>query len=258
MDDAGALRARAHAALAAAWSDAVIELPGGGTYTPSQAWGLRFGPELQRQAVRRWAERVLTDWAEFEVNGLPDRAMRRPVLLEVPFSLALGGYRLRGRIDRIDEIQTAAGVIYDVIDYKTGKSHTGSLKEHMQRFLPEGDDAPEDYQLPLYALGLQAIEGIQALPRRVTLINVEAVEKTKRGGYSTKVCRTLELVDAGQPDFSKGWLPLPTLHGDITAGIQATLARMSASPYPAQPGYHCNWCSFRSACERGQGQGEAA
>jgi superfamily I DNA/RNA helicase len=258
MDDADALRARAHAALAAAWAGEVTGLPGGGTYTPSQAWGHRFGPELQRQAVRRWAERVLAEWADFEVHGLPDRAMRRPVLLEVPFSLELGGYRLRGRIDRIDEIQTAAGVIYDVIDYKTGTSNTGSLKEHMQRFLPEGDQAPQDFQLPLYALGLgQGIEGVQTLPRRVTLINVEAIEKTKRGGYSTKACRTLELVEHGEPDRKNGRVPVATLNGDIAAGIQSVLMRMSASPYPAQPGFHCSWCSFRSACERGKGQGDA-
>ena len=259
LNDITELRTRAHAALAAAWTGAATELPGGGGYAPSQAWGLRFGPDLQRQAVRRWAERVLADWAEFEVNGLPDRVARRPVLLEVAFTLELGGFRLRGRIDRIDEVRTAEGVIYEVIDYKTGTSSTGSLKEHMLKFLPLEGESAVDYQLPLYALALEhGIAGLQALPARLSLINVEALEKGKRGGYSTKACRTLALVDDDEPDFKNGSVPIALLNGAITLGVQTTLTRMSASPYPAQPGFHCAWCSFRAACERGRGQGEAA
>lgn len=259
MNDAAELRTRAHAAVAAAWSGEATELPGGGMYAPSQAWALRFGPDLQRQAVRRWAERVLGDWAVFEINGLPDRDARRPVLLEVPFTLDLGGFRLRGRIDRIDEVRTDDGVIYDVIDYKTGTSSTGSLKEHMLKFLPVEGEPPADYQLPLYALALgQGFEGLQGLPERLTLINVEALEKGKRGGYSAKACRTLALVDDEEPDFKNGYIPIAILNGAITQGVQITLTRMSSSPYPAQPGYHCAWCSFRSACERGRRQGDAA
>ena len=259
MNDTAELRARANAALVAAWSGEATELPGGGMYGPSQAWGLRFGPDLQRQAVRRWAERVLDDWAEFEVTGLPDRAARRPVLLEVPFTLHLGGLRLRGRIDRIDEVHTADGVIYEIVDYKTGTSGSDSSTKLIARFLPEPDQPPTDYQLPLYALALQqGVEVITQLPRRLSLLFVELLQKGKRGNYGAAACRTLSLVDEPDLDLNKGRVPIALLQDDITLGVQTTLTRMSASPYPPQPGFHCAWCSFRAACERGRGQGEAA
>jgi hypothetical protein len=53
-------------------------------------------------------------------------------------------------------------------------------------------------------------------------------------------------------DYKNGLLPVDALTGEITRSIQATLDHMAASPYPAQPGNHCHYCSFRSACERAQ------
>ena len=120
MNAVAALQARAQAVLDAAWTGQPADLPGGGRYQPDLAWGERFGPELQAQAVRRWAAAILDDWAEYEVEGWPDARQRRPVLLEANFVFELAGYRLTGRIDRVDEIHTPVGPVYEVIDYKTG------------------------------------------------------------------------------------------------------------------------------------------
>jgi superfamily I DNA/RNA helicase/RecB family exonuclease len=259
MNAVKALRERALAVLESAWSGQGADLPHGGRYQPELAWGERFGPELQAQAVRRWAERILEDWAEYEVEGWPDSPARRPVLLEANFVFELNGYRLTGRIDRVDEIQTPTGPVYEVVDYKTGRSGKDPLKAQLAKFLPEGEDLPADYQLPLYALALaNGLQGVQGMPRRLSLLNVEGLEKKKNGQYKAEACRTIELIAGGEVDYKLGLVPLGSLTDEVSGGLAATLARMSVSPYPPQPGFHCKWCSFRSACERGRGQADAA
>jgi superfamily I DNA/RNA helicase len=259
MNSSAALNERVLAALEAAWNGQAADLPGGGHYQPGLAWGQRFGPELQRRAVRRWAERVASGWAEYEVAGFPDRANRRPVLLEAGFRFEQGPYRLVGRVDRIDEIQTPAGPRYEVIDYKTGRGGE-SLTDHLAKFLPLPGEPPADYQLPIYALAMMSggVDGLKQVPRALNLVFVETLERTKRGGYSAKACRTVQLVEGGAVDARSGSLPLGVLTGEVAQGMQATLSRMAASPYPAQPGRHCAYCAFRAACERGRAGEETA
>jgi hypothetical protein len=114
---------------------------------------------------------------------------------------------------------------------------------------------PSDYQLPLYGLALiHGVEAVQGMPSRLSFVNLEGIEKLKKGGFSASSCRTVLIDESGGLDYKKGRLPAAMLTDDVARGIGATLARMSASPYPARPGHHCNWCSFRSACERRQGE----
>jgi len=157
-------------------------------------------------------------------------------------------------MDRVDEIQTQAGLVYEVIDYKTGTSNArDSLAVHLHKFLPEAGEAPVDFQLPLYALGLiNGVWGLRGMPRALSLLNVEALERKKNGEYKTGACRTVQVAPAGEVDTKTGVVPLAALTGEITQSIRDTLARMAASPYPAQPGNHCGYCSFSSACERAQ------
>jgi superfamily I DNA/RNA helicase/RecB family exonuclease len=250
LNHSATLNERAMAALEAAWRGEAADLPGGGHYAPRAAWGPRFGPELQRQAVRLWVQRVLAHWSDYEAAGLAGR--RRPVLLETEFEFALGPYRLRGRIDRIDEIETDTGLAYEVIDYKTGGGRT--LRELMTAFLPPDGEPAADFQLPIYALALQqgAVVGISAPPRRVNFIYVEKLERLQRGGFSTAASRAIELASSGHVDQKEGIVPLPALTSQVVPAIQATLEALSHSPYPARPGSHCAYCSFRVACDRGQ------
>jgi RecB family exonuclease len=182
------------------------------------------------------------------------------VLLEAAFRFDLGGQRLIGRIDRIDEVQTPGGPRYEVVDYKTGRGGGDSLTVHLAKFLPPAGAAPADYQLPIYALALMhgAVDGLAEAPRSLNLVFVETLEKNRRGGYSAKACRTLHLVEAEAVDVRTGALPLDVLTGQVAQGLQQTLTSMLASPYPARPGRHCAYCSFRNACERGQSGAEAA
>ena len=255
--DVGRLNARAQAALAAAWSGAPADLPEGGAYTPTREWAADFGADLQRQAVRRWAAGVIERWADFETSALPDSQARRPVLLEAAFTMELGGYRLVGRVDRVDEVTTPGGVVYEVLDYKTGSGGSKSLSEQIKKFLPEPGAAPTDYQLPLYALALsQGVNGIQALPRAVSYYNLESLEKGKRGKFGTAALRTITL-GGKTVDTKAGTVPIQLLNKEITDGIVETLGQMSLSPYPARPDYNsCRYCAFRAACDRGRAQRE--
>jgi PD-(D/E)XK nuclease superfamily len=254
MNSVAALRARARAVLEAAWSGTPADLPGGGRYQPDLAWGERFGPELQAQAVHDWAAAILDDWAEYEVAGWPEALQRRPVLLEANFAFELDGYRLTGRLDRVDEIQTPAGPVYEVIDYKTGDTNAGaSLAVHLRKFLPDANQPPSDFQLPLYALALMnGVAGLHGTPGALSLLNVEALERKDNGDYKAGACRSVQLAQGGMVDYKNGVVPVDVLTGAITHSIRDTLAHMAASPYPAQPGNHCGYCSFRSACERAQ------
>ncbi len=254
LNSSASLNERALAALEAAWRGEAVNLPGGGAYTPAFPWGPRFGPELQRQAVRRWVERMLALWADYETGALA--GPRRPVLLETEFEFELGPYRLRGRIDRIDEVQTENGPEYEVLDYKTGASYT--VSRVMSAFLPPEGEPPSDFQLPIYALALMRGNVLRtpAAPRCLHLLHLENMEPGKRG-FSATARRTVELTPAGEVDAKQGFVPVDTLNETVVPAIRSTLDRMARPPWPAQPGRHCENCSFRAACDRGQ-EAEAA
>lgn len=259
IGDAARLKERAQKALDAAWTGQATDLPGGGRYPPTTEWSVGFGPDLQRQAVRLWAEDALAAWAEFESDGLPDAEVRRPILLEVPFRIEIEGIPIAGRIDRIDQIKTAAGTFYDVIDYKTGSSGKYALNAQMQKFLPEGDKRPSDYQLPLYALALMAgVRRVQGAPRALHYMNIGSIAQKDNGSYTAESCRTIQ-VTKGKLDYRRGELPISALEKQMPQAIASTLNSMSSTPYPATPTYGaCNYCAFASVCDQGKATGGEA
>jgi hypothetical protein len=259
VGDAAKLNERAQKALEAAWTGQPADLPGGGHYTPSAEWSIGFGPDLQRQAVRLWVQGALAAWAEFESDGLPDAEVRRPILLEVPFRFEIEGRPIAGRIDRIDQVKTSSGTFYEVIDYKTGSSGKSAPSAQLQKFLPEGDKAPSDYQLPLYALALMAgVRRIQGPPRALHYMNIGSQVRKDNGSYTAESCRTIRITK-GMLDYRRGDLPLSTLEMQIPQAIAGTLRRMSSTPYLATPAYGaCNYCAFTSLCDQGKAAGREA
>ncbi|MCL4488352.1 MAG: PD-(D/E)XK nuclease family protein [Chloroflexi bacterium] len=259
IGDAARLKERALKALNAAWVGQATDLPGGGRYTPSTEWSIGFGPDLQRQAVRLWAQDALAAWAEFESDGLPDAEIRRPILLEVPFRIEIEGIPIAGRIDRIDQIETSSGTFYEVIDYKTGSSGKYALNAQMQKFLPDGDKRPSDYQLPLYALALTAgVRRIQGAPRALHYMNIGSIAEKDNGSYTAESCRTIQITK-GKLDYRRGELPISILEKQIPQAIANTLNGMSSTPYAATPTYGaCNYCAFASVCDQGKATGGEA
>jgi hypothetical protein len=260
LSDARRLRARTKSALDAAWSGEPGTLLGGGQYAPTAEWRLRFGPELQQRAVRQWAQKVLDNWCDYEVETMSAEGSRRPLLLETPFTMQVGRYKVTGRIDRIDEVRSRSGVSYELIDYKTGSAGSDALTAQMKKFLPPEGETAKDYQLPLYALALaQGVGALQAQPARLSYLNLEKIERGKRGAFGVAARRSIELVSDGPPDAKTGRLPLPVLHGAVHDCIVATMDAMLRSPYRAKPDFRsCAYCSFSAACDRGKAEGAEA
>src|SRR4051794_6524618 len=81
----------------------------------------------------QYRDRAVAALARYHEHDM--RSESRPVWLERSFAFAIGSHRLRGRVDRVDQLP---GGGYELIDYKTGERRTGT-----------GDDV----QLALYRLG---------------------------------------------------------------------------------------------------------
>jgi RecB family exonuclease len=140
----------------------------------------------------------------------------RPHLLERSFTANMEGWRLRGIIDRIDEItvpeaeRERGGARWRVIDYKTGRPLPAS---RLRR----------DLQLALYALGAREGLGLDPLELEIAYlrdarhVRVEAVDEL--------------LADAGR------------IGSEVAMGVQ----RGRFEPRPERR--RCGLCAYRLACE---------
>jgi superfamily I DNA/RNA helicase/RecB family exonuclease len=81
----------------------------------------------------QYRDRAVAALARYHERHLSSES--RPVWLERSFSFAIGSHRLRGRVDRVDQLPDGG---YELIDYKTGERRSGW---------------GEDVQLALYRLG---------------------------------------------------------------------------------------------------------
>ncbi len=123
-------------------ADALAEGPGGAP--PSPAGSLDRLLALFEAGWRRtgfgssddelqYRDRAVASLARYHEHH--QRSESTPVWLERGFAFEIGSHRLRGRVDRVDQLPDGA---YELIDYKTGARRTGT-----------GDDV----QLALYRLG---------------------------------------------------------------------------------------------------------
>ena len=96
---------------------------------------------------------TLTDWLTLEAERQPFRVVGR----EQEIALGIGPLTLKGKIDRIDELEGGGSVL---IDYKTGASSRAS------HWLPAARMA--DVQLPAYAVSMNPV------PAAVTFARVRA------------------------------------------------------------------------------------
>jgi len=199
-------------------------------------WQLQFD-RLCRQIDRTvQAERADTTWPaagqQFELAfGLAgsraaddphDRASRdEPVTIETP----AGPIRLRGRIDRIDRIESDLGDGLVVVDYKTGR-------------LPAPKDIAEGraIQIPLYALAAEALLGETALGGLYQRI---ADEPARRFCSAVHVDRRALKANDAYPD---------TLAATLAA-VGRTVRAMAAGRFDALPTHDCpRGCAFREIC----------
>ncbi|MCL6450397.1 MAG: PD-(D/E)XK nuclease family protein [Acetobacteraceae bacterium] len=206
-----------------------------------------LGWPARAQALNARAARLLLPYLEAQAAGW--EAGRRCVAVEAAVALELGGFVLRGRVDRIDELPSGG---HELIDYKSGRGDReaeGRLKAH---FLPAGGRRPEDFQLLIYYLA--ASRGGTLSPVRLAVHQL-----AHRLAAAPFALRRLEVVP-GDPAPSDPRKPLVT-GGDLGAGEAALLsvleemARGYFPPNPRQP-YDCARCAFRLACPRRGGEEE--
>ncbi len=104
----------------------------------------------------------------------------RPVWLERSFAFAIGPHRLRGRVDRVDQLSDGR---YELIDYKTGERRSGP---------------GEDVQLALYRLGAREAWQIDAgLGSYWYVLDDERVPMAPEPDDAERVERTVLEVAAG-------------------------------------------------------------
>jgi len=121
----------------------------------------------------------------------------KPLELEKPFNLTIGGIRFYGRIDRIDPLEDGV----EIIDYKTGNT-------------PTQKEVDKDDQVAFYAIAAKEALGVE--PKKLTYYYLESGEKlsTTRSAkqLSDKKKETEEIIKeirsgefAAKPGMPCGW-----------------------------------------------------
>jgi len=157
----------------------------------------------RRPALEALGWRLLR--AFLEAGGLD----ARPGLVEQPFTVELGGWTLRGVIDRVDE-PPAGDSAWRIVDYKTGSPIPAS---RLRR----------DLQLALYALGARDALGLDP-------VELEIVYLRDSG-------RVVLRADDALLDEAR------RIGGEVAAAVRE--GRFEARPERRR----CALCAYRLACE---------
>ena len=126
----------------------------------------------------QYRDRAVASLARYHEHH--QRSESRPVWLERGFAFAIGSHRLRGRVDRVDQLPEGG---YELIDYKTGERRP---------------DSGDDVQLALYRLGAREAWQVEAeLGSYWYVLNDERVPVPAAPDDSERVERTVLDVAAG-------------------------------------------------------------
>jgi ATP-dependent helicase/DNAse subunit B len=194
---------------------------------------------------------LIERWVTVE-QSLQQQVTRQPVLLEHQLSMTLNGKRINARIDRIDRVTiSSTESYYEIIDYKSGT--TKPYSDLLKAYLPQNDEKPTNYQIPLYLLGLSQPEwhltpaatqmrmyylGIPKPadaakdPTRVTIIGNQPTKILKQGNSHVGI-----------------QLSTSDLHGTIALQLDRIMDQMRQTPYPTTPSRGCNYCPFALICD---------
>jgi RecB family exonuclease len=187
---------------------------------PALGRGLLAGFFYQELSAicRAYLDRELAAWEE-----------GRLAQVEETLDFYLGGCRLRGRLDRLDQLP---GGSWEIIDYKTGKDRTEGQRK--REFLPREGERPEDLQLIIYYVGARE----RGLP--LTRLTWYQLRELLTGG---RVKRSLSLGD-GKQGLSGAEL------AEAEGNLLAVLSEMQAGEYPPAPREErtCRDCPFKFPC----------
>jgi RecB family exonuclease len=181
--------------------------------------------------------------AHFEVSfgradSDPDAAdPTDPLSRGEPFVLDCGGQAVRftGRIDRIDVGSVGGQTVFNIIDYKSGRSSRGKIASTFEGYA---------FQLPLYALAAQRLLGsASALPLRAAYWHV-----------SDRGCQDaieFHIVDEGHLHASDEWQALAAnlrrRMGSLVAGV-----RQGQFPMHSADQECTSRCAYHTVCRVNQ------
>ncbi len=236
-DSAGLGRADRAAIVEAAVDEAMArELP-----SSNDPWSTRF-LALERQRTIE----VLTEWLTLE-------SMRKPFHVvghQLPVEVNLGGLSLRGRLDRLDEIDDA----HVVIDYKTGGSIAVSAWQVPRPRMP---------QLPFYALAmLQQKFNLAGVSFAIVRMDAPAFKGYLREKDLLPCTDPAKRTFDGLPfdEYAAKWAE--ELERIAKSFVQGSAAVDPKNP-PGRSGSSCDHCHLMSLCRVGdlpsddfEGEGE--
>ncbi len=157
----------------------------------------------QRDQYKADGEKILKDFWESTLTNPPS-----PKYLEKGFTLKVGDILVKGRIDRIDDVE--GGI--EIIDYKTGEPKTKLEFDDKRQLLLYALAAEQSFVPPLVVKKLT----FQYLnPKGTIAVSFEPNEKDKA-----------KLVDK----------------------IQSTMEQIRTSDFKPNPGPQCNYCDFKDIC----------
>lgn len=165
--------------------------------------------ELLRLEQRR-AARLLEQVVAVDVR----RAAFRVLAVEHALEAAIGGVRLRLRIDRVDRLDTGGIVI---LDYKTGA----------RRRLIGGDGEPKDHQLVVYACAVgERVAGLGLFNVDSRAVDIDAVGSvfSSQSGWEDTLARWQERVEAAGRALAEGDV---RVDGRVSAQAARPLALLS-------------------------------
>ena len=146
-----------------------------------------------------------------------------PIRTEAPFSVALGGHVIRGRIDAVYRALTDGATddvtndVTDVVDFKTGRA-------------PDPGDASAGVQLDLYGLVAVRAWGVDPAQLRTTYCYL-----SRDGGFNVE---------------STEWTEARVV--EVEARLLAAMGAIDALRFDPTPGSWCRGCDFLGVCDAGQ------
>lgn len=163
-----------------------------------------------------------------------------PLSTEVPYELDCGGETIRfaGRIDRIDLGQIGRTVVFNIVDYKSGKP---SKRTSLDSVL-----AGRSLQLPLYALAARELLAQQgALPYRAAYWHVAGE------GYREKDAIKFHLDSQGNLELTPEW---EQLEKDLKVRVKSLVdgIRQGQFPMVSHDDECTSRCAYRTVCRVNQ------